>query len=580
MNEKYRVLGHAPEDARLRIDRHTDKFFDITNFKSLEEVEKRKEELKFNLRMAAGLYPWPDKTPLNIETETVGEFDGYTVKKISFESYPGFRSTGNLYLPSPLKEKHPAILNVLGHFENQRLHREEKGDFPQQLANFAKMGFICLITDMIGRIDNTQISHDYGSDEKDLWSSNGLGVQLWNNIRAMDVLCSMNEVDKDNIGVTGCSGGGSQTLLLGLVDERVKAAAPINMISLQMQGGCRCENAAGLRINTDNTEMCAMLAPRPLFLAGSTGDWTKYLETAELPGVLEAYRQYGAEDMVEHFYQDAGHQYNAKTRHLVYSFFARHLMGCDPKWIEQDIRTDDLSEYTWLKGKVDISWQEQDKKFFEFHKKERLEKILDLSDKEKRKMLCHITGIKETEYKIIKLKAEKTDKASIEKCVIYGQNGEKLPCVKILPENWDGEKICVMLGNDCPNEPEVDKLIKENIAVMSGDLFMTGEFEGSKRLNEEHRFFTTFNYTTDAYRAQDAALFIKAAKNTANEITVRADGKAASAAVCAIAICDGIKTAKIEKSAIEREDFAVPGILALGGIKEILKLAKCKTETF
>ena len=101
MNGKYRVLGRAPEDARLRIDRHTDKFFDITNFDSLEEVEKRKEELKFNLRMAAGLYPWPDKTPLNIETETVGEFDGYTVKKISFESYPGFRSTGNLYLPSP-----------------------------------------------------------------------------------------------------------------------------------------------------------------------------------------------------------------------------------------------------------------------------------------------------------------------------------------------------------------------------------------------------------------------------------------------------------------------------------------------
>ena len=119
------------------------------------------------------------------------------------------------------------------------------------------------------------ISHEYGGGEKELWLSNGLGVQLWNNIRALDLLCSMPEVDADNIGMTGASGGGSQTLFLSLLDSRVKAAAPINMISLHMQGGCQCENAPGLRRDTDNGEMCALIAPRALFLAGSTGDWTK-----------------------------------------------------------------------------------------------------------------------------------------------------------------------------------------------------------------------------------------------------------------------------------------------------------------
>ena len=243
MNEMYKVLTYLPDDERLHVSRHTNTVFPITRFHSAEEVDRRREELRFNLRMAAGLYPWPEKMPLNTKTENVGTYDGYSVKKIMFESRPGFWSTGNLYLPEPMPEKAPAILNVIGHWENQRLTRLDEADYPAQLANFARMGFVCLVTDMIGKVDSRQISHDYGRGTKELWLSNGLGVQLWNNIRALDLLCSMPFVDADNIGVTGASGGGSQTLFLSLVDERIKAAAPINMISLHMQGGCQCENA-------------------------------------------------------------------------------------------------------------------------------------------------------------------------------------------------------------------------------------------------------------------------------------------------------------------------------------------------
>ena len=230
MVEQYRVLGYTPDDARLRADRHTNSVLPATYFPSRQDLERRREELRFNLRMAAGLYPWPEKTPLNARYEPVGEYEGYSVQKVMFESFPGFWSTGNLYLPRPMPEKAPAILNVIGHWDKQRLTRESRADYPQQLANFARMGFICLVTDMIGMVDSRQISHGYGRGEKELWQSNGLGVQLWNNVRALDLLCSMPEVDEKNIGVTGASGGGSQTLFLSLADDRVKAAAPINMI--------------------------------------------------------------------------------------------------------------------------------------------------------------------------------------------------------------------------------------------------------------------------------------------------------------------------------------------------------------
>ena len=96
MNPLYQVLPHSPLDNRLTADRHTDTHFPMPRFDSREAVDARREELRFNLRMAVGLYPWPEKTPLNTRRELVGEYDGYTIYKIMFESYPGLWSTGNL----------------------------------------------------------------------------------------------------------------------------------------------------------------------------------------------------------------------------------------------------------------------------------------------------------------------------------------------------------------------------------------------------------------------------------------------------------------------------------------------------
>ncbi len=590
MNSLYTVLGYTPDDARLNAERHTNTVFPITTFSSREEVDRRREELRFNLRMAAGLYPWPEKTPLNPRYEDVGDYDGYSVKKVMFESSPGMWSTGNLYLPRPMKAKAPAILNVIGHWEEQRLTREDTADYPQQIANFARMGFICLVTDMIGKVDSRQLSHEYGGGEKELWLSNGFGVQLWNNIRALDLLCSMPEVDADNIGMTGASGGGSQTLFLSLLDERIKAAAPINMISLIMQGGCMCENAAGLRRDTDNTEMCAMLAPRALFLAGSTGDWTKYLETAELPGVLEAYRQYGAEDMVEHFYQDAPHQYNEKTRHRVYSFFARHLMGCDPNWVEQPIEVEDLAALTWFNGNGHAPGFDSDDEYFAWKKAERTAALATLSDDEKRKMLGWVTGIHADSGKRIRISTEKAGDIRIEKSVISGEKGEKLPFVQLIPDAWDGKRVCLILGEGGKtvlDRADVKKMLADGVMVVSGDVFLTGEFAGTSRniagSDYDNRYFTTFHYTTNALRVQDTALLIRTAGTFGEELTVQAEGRAARWAVCALALCDGVTAAKLDRAALAEDtdyfrEFFLPGICAAGGFAECLALAKCPVE--
>lgn len=494
----------------------------------------------------------------------------------------------------------PAILNVIGHWEEQRLNRSDTADYPAQLANFARMGFVCLVTDMIGKVDSLQITHDYGREEKELYTSNGLGIQLWNNIRALDLLCSLPYVDADRIGMTGASGGGSQTLFLTLLDERIRAAAPINMISLHMQGGCQCENAEGLRRDTDNTEMCAMIAPRPLFLAGSTGDWTKWLETDELPGVLEAYRQYDAEDMVEHFYQDAPHQYNEKTRHRVYSFFARHLMGCDPHWEEQNIETGDLQAYTWFAGSGHAPSISSDAEFFESHKAERLSTVTALSDDEKRRMLAWmvghpvVTGLRCTDARYIPLAETQEDGICTKHGILLGCKGEKLPVVTLIPDGWDGKRVCLALspdGKDCLACADNQKLLAEGTALVSGDLYRTGESAGCTQVDEadpaNNRYFTTFHNTTAANRVQDAARLIRYASALGETVTVTAVGFAACAAACALVLCDGVTSAKLEENALTFADdvalyagFFVPGIGLLGGARGCLALAKCPVTLF
>src|SRR5437764_11410710 len=103
-------------------------------------------------------------------------------------------------------------------------------------------------------------------------------------------------VARDRIGATGASGGGTQTFLLAAVDDRVAAAAPVNMISLHMQGGCLCENLPGLRLDTNNVEIAATIAPRPLLMVSATGDWTAETLEVEFPAMRAFYALFGAED--------------------------------------------------------------------------------------------------------------------------------------------------------------------------------------------------------------------------------------------------------------------------------------------
>src|SRR6185295_4910516 len=102
------------------------------------------------------------------------------------------------------------------------------------------------------------------STQAELRQQSIMGLQTYNSIRLLDWLSEQPDVDASRIGMTGASGGGTQTFILCAIDPRPAVAFPAVMVSTAMQGGCTCENCSHLRVGTGNIEICALIAPRPL----------------------------------------------------------------------------------------------------------------------------------------------------------------------------------------------------------------------------------------------------------------------------------------------------------------------------
>ena len=328
----------AETDRRFTEIRHLDLKYKPGPVPTRAEWEARTVELRQQILASSGLLPMPVKGPL--KTQVVDRIDrgSYTIEKVYVESLPGFYLTGNLYRPKVSNgpngqtKKLPAVLCPHGHWTYGRLENSNLNSTAGRAANFALQGYVAFTYDMVGYNDSAAISHRFapghreGADRESLWSVNILGLQLWNSIRAVDLLLSLPEVDAERISITGESGGGTQTFLLTAVDERVNVSGPVNMISYVMQGGSLCENAPNLRIDTTNVEIGALAAPRPMIMVSATGDWTRNTWIEEYPAIRAIYQLFGAEDRLTTTQINAPHNYNQESREAVYRWFAKWMI--------------------------------------------------------------------------------------------------------------------------------------------------------------------------------------------------------------------------------------------------------------
>ena len=323
------ALPVAAQEARTIHTRDLNKHYEFPGYDTRAEWEAWADYLRRHILVSTGLWPLPERGDLRPEVFGRIERDGYSVEKVYFRSYPGFLVTGNLYRPLGREGPFPGIITPHGHWSVGRLANEERGSVPGRCINLARQGAVVFTYDMVGYNDSTQLEHRETAQVRELWGMSLMGLQLWNSMRAIDFLQDLPDVDPERIGCTGASGGGTQTFMVMPVDERVTAAAPVNMVSAHMQGGCLCENSPNLRVDTFNTEIAGLMAPRPLLLVAATGDWTKNTPTEEAPDVRSIYALYDAEERFDDVQFDAEHNYNQDSREAVYAFFGKWLMGID-----------------------------------------------------------------------------------------------------------------------------------------------------------------------------------------------------------------------------------------------------------
>ena len=558
-----------PQKDRRNTDTpNTDTRFKAPVYASLEQWQKRAAELRKQVRMAAGLLPLPEKTPLNAKIFGRIENKDYSIEKVYIETLPGFYLGGNLYRPLGKTGRFPGMLAPHGHAQYGRLEHGSLFSVPSRGINHARQGYVVFAYDMIGYNDTMQIPHVFGGQREQLWAFGPLGLQTWNSIRALDFLQSLPDVDPDQIVVTGESGGGTQTFMLTAVDDRPKWSAPVNMISLIMQGGSPCENAPGLRVGANNVEIASLMAPKPMLMVSATGDWTKNTPQEEYPGVRHVYQLFDKGDQVETIQIDAPHNYNRESREAVYRFFGRYVLKNPDaaKWTEQRIRQEKLQDMMVFAGRaLPDNAVNLDQLFAWWVRMAKKQNDETVDPAVLRERLTVAIGTEWPGTVENELQGER---------IVLGRPGagDRVPGIWIPGKR--GASVIVHPGGAeaARNSAAAKSAIAAGRSVLLIDAFQTGSAVAQR--DRSHRYFLTFNRSDDANRVQDILTAVAYLRQQGQQdIALVGLDKAAVWAQFAAAVTPVPVKLEADLGSFRGEDqdfidgFFVPGIQRAGGLR-------------
>ena len=286
---------------------------------NLSEWKDRSFKILNQLKLGMQLNVLSNKKPIKAVIHSRQEMDGYTVENVFFESIPGFYVTGNLYRPKKSYDSYAGILCPHGHDNNKEGRFREQTQI--RCATLARMGAIVFAWDMVGYGDSKQCSHDVKGVQR---------LQTINSIHSLDFLLTLPGIDKNRIGITGESGGGTQSFLLSALDHRIKVSVPVVMISAHFFGGCNCESGMPIHKNgnyqTNNVEIAALTAPRPMLMISDGDDWTRNTPNIEFPFMKNIYALYHLENNIENIHlPNDKHDYGKSKRMGMYPFMAKYL---------------------------------------------------------------------------------------------------------------------------------------------------------------------------------------------------------------------------------------------------------------
>src|SRR6266540_1555405 len=501
------VLNHLTKQAEYYYKIRDN---EIAGLKTKNDWIKRKQIVKNKLKKLIGTFP--RKEALNPEITGITQKEGYRIEKIIYEPVPGFYEIGCLYIPDKINGKAPAILNVFGH--DQASFREEY--YQVIITNLVKKGMIVFAIDPLGQGEHVQyydtsikfsaigysvIEHSYMGNVCFISGISSAKYFIWDGIRAIDYLLTRKEVDPENIGVTGFSGGGTVSAYLGAYDDRVKVAVPCSWpltyrTQLETKGIQDAENTLirGLAKGITFEDLIEVRSPKPTLMAFTTRDENMAFQGARdaLREAKKTYAAFGKENNLQLVEDDAKHSMTPKIRLAMYAFFQKHFnMPGNPAEEKTDLPT--VKELT-VTPTGQIATYKGGKMIFDLNKTES-EKLINNIEQSRQNIVNHLNKVKIKAKEISGYKTPSRDKEgsfingryqrdgyTVQLDAIAGESDEyAIPILLFKPDdNLVKHPAIVYLhskGKVTDAEPggEIEKLVKKGYIVAAADVLGIGE---------------------------------------------------------------------------------------------------------
>lgn len=484
---------------------------EIAMLSTKSDWQKRQRHVRKILQEIVG--PFPEKTPMNPRITGVVQKDGYRFEKIIFESMPGYYVTGCLFIPDGITGKQPAILYAIGH----SIESFRKPSYQILLLKLVKQGFIVFAFDPMGqgeriqytdaekervgvRIGSSTREHSYANNQLLLAGDSAARYFTWDGIRAIDYLITRSEVDSSRIGVTGLSGGGTQTAYISAFDDRVKAAAPSGYITnlrrvLGMIGPQDGEQIfiGGVAEGLDHGGLVEVFAPKPYLIVATTRDFFNIVGVRETYAeAKKAYCAFGKPENLHIVEDDFRHGYTAKNRNAICHFFGEvfampaNVDDFEPETLEPDelLVTPTRQHASYLNGETMSS----------INKAETAALIDDL--KESRKNIdAHLENVKikakelsgyqtPCELKDVMFKGRyHRDGYNVELYVIRGEGEYVIPILIMVPAAGEKHPAMIYLHpegkiTDAAPGGVIEKWVKRGFIIAATDVAGIGETKG------------------------------------------------------------------------------------------------------
>jgi dienelactone hydrolase len=338
---KFEYWRRSPAEGKQHLDKM------LESYPVLSDWETRKATLRKCFLEQLRLSPFPVRTPLNPIYTNRRVYSGYSVENVALETLPGVYLCGSLYRPIKGKGPFAAVLSPHGHFSSEDMNQygRYRPDQQYRCAMLARMGAVVFSYEMFAWGESIlQVDKEVHK------TALALTMQTLNSVRVLDFLTSLPYVDQKRIGVTGESGGGTQTFLVTALDDRIAVSVPVVMVSSYFYGGCACESGLPIHscsdMGTNNAEIAAMASPRPMLVISDGNDWTSEVPLIEFPYLQKVYTLYGKQANVENVHlENEAHDYGISKRKAMYDFMARRL-GLNLNYVKNKSGEVDESEVT------------------------------------------------------------------------------------------------------------------------------------------------------------------------------------------------------------------------------------------